>query len=94
MVVREGKGSKGGQGQQGRARVAREGEGSDSGNVSVSSEVSMEWIGEDGSLAPACAVSWEQSRLCPSQLKRAASMTMAWLGWLLPLARLMALAKI
>ena len=46
--------------------MAREGEGSDSSDVSVLSEVSVEWIGEDGGLVLACAASWEQSRLCPS----------------------------
>ena len=74
--------------------MARECKGSDSGDVSVLSEISIEWIGEDGSLAPGCAASWEQSQLCPSQLKRAASTTMVRLGWLLPSARLMALAEI
>jgi len=95
-VAREGEGEGGKEGQgwqegQGRQGRAREG---DSGDVPVSSEVSVEWIGEDGGLAPACAASWEQSWLCPSRLKRAASMTIAWLGWLLPPARLTALAKI
>ena len=76
--------------------AVREGKGGEGGRgkLPVSSEVGVEWIGEDGGLAPACAASWEQSRLCPSRLKRAASMTTARLGWLLPPARLTALAEI
>ena len=62
-VAREGdsNGGEGARGWQGsvrvarRARVVRERNGSNSSDVS--SEIGVEWIGKDGSLAPACAAS-------------------------------------